>query len=134
QGGVYPEPSRRKGQVDGPLDIVPAENFPENAIGISIGPKTIAQCTQEINHAKTVFLNCAMGFADRPETRQSTKSLIEAMAQSEATTIIAGGDSVDIAVETPDNASISHLSSGVGAALAYLFDVPLPGCLSFEEE
>ena len=120
--------------IDGPLDIVNAEEFPENAIGISIGPKTIEQFTAEINKARTIFFNCAMGFADKPATIKNTQELIHAMAQSDATTIIAGGDSVDIACETPGHESITHLSTGGGAALAYLSGALLPGLLPFEEE
>lgn len=120
--------------INGPLAIVCATEFPDNAIGISIGPKTVAQFTAEINQAKTIFLNCAMGFAERPETRESTKNIINAMAKSSAKTIIAGGDSVDIALSTQNHTSISHLSTGGGAALAYLSDVLLPGLTAFEEE
>jgi phosphoglycerate kinase len=120
--------------IDGPLAVVPAAEFPDNAIGISIGPKSVAQCETEINHAKTIFLNCAMGFAERPETRESTKDIIDAMAQSSATTVIAGGDSVDSALSTKDYSLISHLSAGGGAALAYLSNTLLPGLAAFEEQ
>jgi phosphoglycerate kinase len=120
--------------INGPLVIVPASGFPANAIGISIGPKTVAQFVAEINHAKTIFFNCAMGFADKPETQESSKELIEAMAQSSAKTIIAGGDSVDIALTTKHYSSIDHLSTGGGAALAYLSDALLPGLAAFEEK
>ena len=120
--------------IDGPLAVVSADAFPENAVGISIGPKTVALFAAEIKQAKTVFLNCAMGFENRPETRQSTKNIINAMAQSSANTIIAGGDSVDIALDTPHYQSIDHLSTGGGAALAYLSDTLLPGLAAFAEQ
>lgn len=123
-----------EGQVYGALDIISADDFPDNAIGISIGPKTVEQFESEINHAKTIFLNCAMGFADRPATQESTKEIINAMAKSSAKTVIAGGDSVDIALQTTHYQSISHLSTGGGAALAYLSDKILPGLTPFQEE
>jgi phosphoglycerate kinase len=116
-----------------PFSIIPADQFPHNAIGISIGPKTVVQFTSEINHAKTIFLNCAMGFATNTETRKSSKDLINAMALSSAKTFIAGGDSVDIALSTSNYQSIHHLSTGGGAALAYLSDTLLPGLVPFEE-
>lgn len=106
----------------------------DDAIGISVGPKTIAEITTKINQAKTVFFNCAMGFADKPETEQSTKDIIDAMAQSSAKTIIAGGDSVDTALHTKHYQQIDHLSTGGGAALAYLSGAVLPGLLPYEEE
>jgi phosphoglycerate kinase len=119
--------------INNQLSIISANNFPDNATGISVGPKTVELITQEINHAKTIFLNCAMGFADKPATQQSTRDIITAMAQSSAKTIIAGGDSVDIALHTEHYQNISHLSTGGGAALAYLSDELLPGLIPFEE-
>jgi phosphoglycerate kinase len=120
--------------IDGPLSITTATDFPVNAIGISIGPKTVELFTAEINQAKTIFLNCAMGFADRQETRESTYSIIRAMAHTTATTVIAGGDSIDAAFASGSAPSISHLSSGGGAALTYLSGNLLPGLAAFEEE
>lgn len=120
--------------INGPLSITPATEFPDNAIGISIGPKTVEQFSEIINRAKTVFLNCAMGFADKPETRESTKNIIDAMAKSSAHTVIAGGDSVDIALSTKNYSLIDHLSTGGGAALAYLSGALLPGLTAFEEK
>lgn len=119
--------------LDSALTIVDADKFPNNAIGISIGPKTVAQYTTIINQAKTVFFNCAMGFAERPETQESTKNIIDALAQSSAKTIIAGGDSVDSALNTMHYSRIHHLSTGGGAALAYISDTVLPGLIPFEE-
>jgi phosphoglycerate kinase len=119
--------------LDGPLAITAASALGNNEIGISIGPKSVEQLRSIIDQAKTIFLNCAMGFAERPETRKSTTEIINAMAQSSAHTVIAGGDSVDTALDTRDHSRISHLSSGGGAALAYLSDKLLPGLAPFEE-
>lgn len=118
---------------DGPLQIIKADAFAQNNVGISIGPETVSEYTAIINQAKIVFFNCAMGFADRPETLESAKKIIAAMAQSSAKTIIAGGDSVDIALDTPHHSRITHLSTGGGAALAYLSGTMLPGLIPFEE-
>jgi phosphoglycerate kinase len=120
--------------VHGPLSVVAASEFPSNAIGISIGPRTTDKFIVEINRAKTIFLNCAMGFADQPKTRQSTYDLIKAMANTSAMTVIAGGDSVDAAIHSGAAPSISHLSTGGGAALAYLSNSLLPGLTTFEEQ
>jgi len=119
--------------VKEPFSIISASQFPPTAIGISIGPKTVTLLTTEINNAKTIFLNCAMGFADKPITQESTKDIINAMALSSAKTIIAGGDSVDIALNTPTHHRITHLSTGGGAALAYLSSAVLPGLTPFKE-
>jgi phosphoglycerate kinase len=115
------------------LSVISADNFAENAIGISVGPQTVEIISQKIKHAKTVFFNCAMGFSERPETQQSSQDIIDAMAQSSAKTIIAGGDSIDIALRTKHYKNITHLSTGGSAALAYLSDKLLPGLIPFEE-
>lgn len=123
--------------IDYQLDdnsVIPADNFPDNAIGISVGPKTVTLITQEINQVRTIFFNCAMGFSERPITQQSSQNIITAMAQSPAQTIIAGGDSVDIALHTKHYQQITHLSTGGGAALAYLSDTLLPGLVPFAEQ
>jgi phosphoglycerate kinase len=119
--------------IDAPLSIISADNFPDDAIGISIGPKTVELISKEINQAKTIFLNCAMGFSERPKTQQSSQDIIAAMAQSSANTIIAGGDSINIAFDTKQYQQIDHLSTGGGAALAYLSNTLLPGLIPFEE-
>lgn len=122
-----------KHTLDGPLVEINAQNFSADDIGISIGQKTLQQFIAEISQAKTVFLNCAMGFAEKPETRQSTYELITAMAKSNATTIIAGGDSINAVFKSHAAESIDHLSTGGGAALAYLSGKQLPGLVAFEE-
>lgn len=120
--------------LEGQLEIISADQFPDNTIGVSIGPKTVDQFIKEIRTAKIIFLNCAMGFADRPETQQSSRDIIDAIAQSSAYSVIAGGDSVDIALSTQHYTNIDHLSTGGGAALAYLSDALLPGLAAFEEQ
>jgi phosphoglycerate kinase len=121
------------GSIDGQLSTVQADQFPDNAIGISIGPKSIEQLRRIINQAQTIFLNCAMGFAEKPDTCQSAAQIISAIAESSAYTVIAGGDSVDTACGMQDYSRISHLSTGGGASLAYLSDKLLPGLAPFEE-
>lgn len=120
--------------INGPLSVTNATDFPDNAVGISIGPKTVDLLSSTINQAKTIFLNCSMGFADRPETRQSTYAIINAMTKTSATTIIAGGDSVEAAFNSGAADLIDHLSTGGGAALAYLSNNLLPGLAAFEEQ
>ncbi len=118
---------------DGNLSYINAQQFPENAVGISIGPRTVETIKNHIAQAQTVFFNCAMGFHDRPETKKNTYAILRAMAQSKSTTIVAGGDSVETAFESGAANAISHLSTGGGAALAYLVGNQLPGLMPFEE-
>ena len=119
--------------LDGTLSYTQASQFPSNAIGISIGPKTVDLFIQKINAAQTIFFNCAMGFSERPETRQSTYALLHAMAQAQGVTIVAGGDTIEATFAAGIADNIDHLSSGGGAALAYLGGNQLPGLIPFEE-
>jgi phosphoglycerate kinase len=119
--------------VDGTLSYTQASQFPSNAIGISIGPKTVDLFIQKINAAQTIFFNCAMGFAERPETRQSTYALLHAMAKAQGVTVVAGGDTIEAIFTAGVADNIDHLLSGGGAALAYLGGNQLPGLIPFEE-
>lgn len=118
--------------IEGPLSIVDAENFPTDSVGISIGPKTVKLFLQEIQTAHTIFFNAAMGFAHRPETRHSTNELLQAIAHASGTSIIAGGDSVAAAQQLGIENNIDHLSTGGGAALAYLSGQKLPALEFFD--
>lgn len=120
--------------IEGPLSYCDSSNFPANAFGIAIGPKTIEIFTQKINAAHTIFFNCAMGFSDNPQTEQSTTLLLKAIAASSAKTIVAGGDTVTMAFNAGVENSIDHISTGGGAALAFISGNQLPGLIPFEEE
>lgn len=115
----------------GPLCYVKADNFPDNAIGISIGQETIDLFKQEIFKAKTIFLNGAMGLRERPETYSGLRSLLQTIAQSIAYSVIGGGGSVAAVYQYGLESAINFCSTGGGAALAYLIykegDKVLPG-------
>ena len=117
--------------IEGPLTTIEAKNFPENGIGISIGPKTIELFSQEIQHAQTIFFNAAMGFTHRPETMKGTHAILKAIAHATGTSVIAGGDSVAAAQQIGIEDHIDHLSTGGGATLAYLSGQELPGLQVF---
>ncbi len=112
---------------DGPLSMVDAENIQKNDLGISIGPKTQQMFKKTIKSANTLFFNGAIGFANRPETIDGMKALMQAMAQSDGLSIIAGGDSVAAVNNFSIADQIDHLSTGGGAALAVVSGKILPG-------
>lgn len=120
--------------TEGPLSYCDSSDFPTDAFGIAIGPKTITMFTQKINAAHTIFFNCAMGFSDNPQTEQSTTLLLKATAASSAKIIVAGGDTVTMAFNAGVENSIDHISTGGGAALAFISGNQLPGLIPFEEE
>jgi phosphoglycerate kinase len=112
---------------EGALVDVDAAAIPQNGIGITIGPKTAALFAQEIQKAKTVFFNGLPGLWGRPATLEGAHAIFTAMAESEAFTVIGGGDSV-AAVEKLGLADrIGYCSTGGGATLAYLANEKLPG-------
>ncbi len=119
-----------EGRFEGPLETIETDVIPSNAVGVSIGPKTADAWSKEILQAKTIFLSGLMGTIKRPETLEYFKQLLQAMGQTDATTIIGGGDSVAAVQELGYAQGISYLSTGGGATLAYISGKPLPGILS----
>lgn len=112
---------------NGPLDTCDADNIPDNALGVSIGPKTIAAWRTTIMAAQTIFFNAAMGFSDRPETWNGAQKLLRIVGQSPAFSVIGGGDSVTMAQTLDPSIQFGFFSTGGGATLTYLSGKPLPG-------
>jgi len=120
-----------EGNFDGPTKYIDSENIPDDCVGISIGPKTVALFSKEIFKAKTIFFNGAFGNMKKIKTLEGMKAIFDAMAKSDAYTIIGGGDSVAAAYLFEIQNSIDYLSTGGGAALAYLSNIALPGLMDF---
>jgi len=118
---------------EGPLSQVPANEIPENGVGISIGSQTVDLFAQEFNKAKTIVYNGLMGDIGRPETIETACALFKAMAHTKAHTIIAGGDSVAAAQECDVLDTIEWCSTGGGATIAYLSGERLPGLTALEQ-
>ena len=116
-----------QGSIDGPLTIVPADEITPDNIGISIGPKTIAQWEPIIKQAGTIFFNGSVGFTHKPATLTGMGSILSAMSKAPGISIIAGGDSVAAADNLNFAHQIDYLSTGGGATLAYLSGQKLPG-------
>lgn len=122
-----------QGTIDGPLSIVSADDFPDDAVGISIGPRTIAHIQQVITPAKTIFFNGIPGFIDRKETLDGVHKLFDILAHAQEETIISGGDSI-AAVTMFDLAErMDYLTTGGGATLTYLSGQSLPGLEVFKK-
>ncbi|MBR7091508.1 MAG: phosphoglycerate kinase [Clostridia bacterium] len=114
--------------------IVPTDNIPRNAIGMDIGPKTVAKFRHYITRAKTVFWNGPMGVFEFQKFAKGTNSIAKAMASTSATTIVGGGDSA-FAIESLElQDKISHVSTGGGAALKFLEGAVLPGLEAIKEK
>ncbi|MBI2774824.1 phosphoglycerate kinase [Candidatus Dependentiae bacterium] len=111
----------------GALSLCNADRFPANGYGISVGPETVSLVIKQIGLARSIFFNAAVGFKERPETLLPINKILSALAQSNAYTVIGGGDSVEYAFDAGVASQIKFLSTGGGAALAYLSKADLPG-------
>ncbi|WP_352407689.1 phosphoglycerate kinase [Acetoanaerobium noterae] len=104
-----------------------AEEIPEGFMGLDIGPKTIKLFEDEIKQAKTVIWNGPMGVFEMPKFAVGTKSLAEIIANTDAVSIIGGGDSAAAVEQLGFADKMTHISTGGGASLEFLEGKILPG-------
>lgn len=116
-----------QGSFEGTLSYADADHFPDNGVGISIGPKTYELFGAIIRSSQTTFYNGLMGAVARKETLDGMGAILNAMAHSSGFSVIGGGDSVAAAQMLGYADKISYLSTGGGATLSYLSGAPLPG-------
>lgn len=106
--------------------------FPPGKMGLDIGPKTIDAYTHIINEARTILWNGPMGVFEIDEFANGTVKIAEAVANSEAVSIVGGGDSVAAVYKAGVSDKISHISTGGGASLEYIANETLPGIEALE--
>jgi phosphoglycerate kinase len=102
-------------------------NIPADRIGLDIGPATAIAYAQSIRRAKLVVWNGPMGMFELPAFAEGTFAVARAMAESDAVTIVGGGDSVAAVNQAGVAERISHISTGGGASLEFLEGRKLPG-------
>jgi phosphoglycerate kinase len=107
--------------------------FPPDMMGLDIGPKTIQAYKSVITQAKTILWNGPMGVFEIEEFAKGTVKIAEAVAKSNALSIIGGGDSVAAVVKAGVGEQISHISTGGGASLEYIANGTLPGIEALSE-
>ena len=115
--------------IDAPVEteVVDADKMPADKMGCDIGPKTIELYSDAVKSAKTVVWNGPMGVFENPTLAAGTKAVAAALAETDATTIIGGGDSAAAVNQLGYGPKMSHISTGGGASLEFLEGKELPG-------
>ena len=115
--------------IDGPVEIevYDADKMPADREGCDIGPKTRELYAEAVKTAKTVVWNGPMGVFENPTLAAGTIAVAQALANTDATTIIGGGDSAAAVNQLGFGDKMTHISTGGGASLEFLEGKELPG-------
>ena len=126
----FPDP------IDGPVDtvVVDSDKIPADMEGLDIGPKSRELFAEAVKAAKTVVWNGPMGVFENPTLAQGTLAVAQAMADSDAVTIIGGGDSAAAVEQMGLGDKMTHISTGGGASLEFLEGKTLPGVACLDEK
>jgi phosphoglycerate kinase len=116
------------------MQVIEDENIPEGLLGVDIGPETRKIYAEQVANAKTVVWNGPMGVFEVPEFAEGTFAIARAVADSDAISIIGGGDSVSAVKKSGVADKVSHISTGGGASLEYLEGKVLPGIAALTDK
>ena len=114
--------------------VVDCDKIPADMEGCDIGPKSAALFAETVKTAKTVIWNGPMGVFENPTLAAGTLAVAKALAESEAITIIGGGDSAAAVEQMGLGDKMTHISTGGGASLEYLEGKTLPGVACLDEK
>ncbi len=126
----FPDP------IDKPVDAYPVsvDAIPSDKMGLDIGPETAKLYADAVKSAKTVVWNGPMGVFENETFAGGTISVAKALAETDATTIIGGGDSAAAVINLGFADKMSHISTGGGASLEYLEGKELPGIAAIADK
>ena len=122
--------------IDAPVEVevYDANNMPADREGCDIGPKTAELFAEAVKSAKTVVWNGPMGVFENPTLAAGTLAVAKALADTDATTIIGGGDSAAAVNQMGYGDKMSHISTGGGASLEFLEGKELPGVMAADDK
>ena len=122
--------------IDAPVEVevYDADKMPADREGCDIGPKTQALFAEAVKSAKTVVWNGPMGVFENPTLAAGTIAVAKALAETDATTIIGGGDSAAAVNQLGFGDKMSHISTGGGASLEFLEGKDLPGVVAANDK
>ena len=130
-GKAFPDP------IDGEIEVavVDADKIPADEMGLDIGPKTAELFANEVKSAKTVVWNGPMGVFENPTLAKGTIAVAKSLAETDAITIIGGGDSAAAVNTLGFGDKMTHISTGGGASLEFLEGKELRGitCVNDKE-
>ena len=124
----FPDP------IDAPIEVTVVDTIPADMQGLDIGTKTAELYADAVKSAKTVVWNGPMGVFENPILAKGTIAVAKALAETEATTIIGGGDSAAADNNLGFGDKMSHISTGGGASLEFLEGKELPGIACLNEK
>ncbi len=120
---AFPDPIDAEIEVS----VVDSDKIPADQMGLDIGTKTADLYAEAVKSAKTVVWNGPMGVFENPILAKGTIAVAKSLADTDATTIIGGGDSAAAVIQLGFSDKMSHISTGGGASLEYLEGKVLPG-------
>ena len=122
--------------IDAEIEVVTYDSseIPADRMGLDVGEKTQALFANAVKSAKTVVWNGPMGVFENPVLSKGTVAVAQALADTDATTIIGGGDSAAAVMQLGFADKMSHISTGGGASLEYLEGKVLPGVAAIADK
>ena len=116
------------------VEVYDIDKMPADCEGCDIGPKSAELFANAVKNAKTVVWNGPMGVFENPTLAAGTLAVAKALAETEATTIIGGGDSAAAVNQMGYGDKMSHISTGGGASLEFLEGKELPGVVAADDK
>lgn len=126
----FPDP------IDAEIEIetVDADKIPDDYMSLDIGPKTAELYADEVKNAKTVVWNGPMGVFENPTLAKGTIAVAKSLAETDAVTVIGGGDSAAAVNTLGFGDKMTHISTGGGASLEFLEGKELPGIAALNDK